>query len=507
MKKSHRLLGGFVILLFAIMAFGFRVADKATDTNSSPATASQAAAGDSVVLADSRTAAASNSTAAVSGKSSADAKNRPSTSGNTTSLSRGLQTTDTTANDKTRSHTTTAAATDKKRINSTAAAATGKKSLNSTAAATTGKTASASSPPVSGAPSLPSPNMPKNIVAGYYTGWSAYSGFTPDKIKASLLNFVHYAFAGIGSDYKIAPQDTYIDYKNFDQLKAVKKSNLNLHVLISVGGWGNSSRFSDMALTASARNTFAKSCADFVKKYGFDGVDIDWEYPVSGGATGRPEDKTNFTLLMKALREALDAQGRSDGKYYYLSFAGGASNGYVGNVQLSQLSKYVDYALNMTYDMHGPWDEYADLNAPLYTPAEASPQYKISADSSVRYWLNAGFPANKLIMGIPFYGYVYDVADSLNNGLYRQFTSAKPAGYDTIVNKYLSNGIYKNFFHTGAQVPYLYGDGKFISYDNPASVAKKAEYAAAKGLKGVSAWELSFDRTAALLTAAYNNLR
>ena len=364
-------------------------------------------------------------------------------------------------------------------------------------------TASSSS---SSSPGVPASGLPAKIVAGYYTSWSAYSGFTPDKIKASMVNVVDYAFAGVGTDLKIAVGDPNIDYSNFTKLNTLKKSYPNLKTLISVGGWDGSSRFSDMALSDTSRQAFAQSCVTFIKQYGFDGVDIDWEYPVSGGSPGRPEDKTNFTLLMQTLRSALNKQGVADGRYYYLTFAGGASNGYINNVQLSQLAGYVDYAVDMTYDLHGPWDAYTDLNAPLYTPTETSPQYKISVDSSIQSWVSAGFPANKLVMGVPFYGYIYSGASSANNGLYQTFTSAQSIGYDSIAANYLTNSQFSKLYHSAAKVPYLYGNGQFISYDDAASITLKSQYASAKGLKGMSAWELSYDKNATLLGAVFNNL-
>jgi chitinase len=351
------------------------------------------------------------------------------------------------------------------------------------------------------------PLLPSKMVAGYYTAWSAYQGYTPDKINAAKLSVVHYAFAAIGSDYRITAGDPYIDSTNFIKLKAVKEKHPHLKILISVGGWGNSARFSDLALSAERRRVFAQSCVSFIKQYGFDGVDIDWEYPVSGGAAGRPEDKYNFTLMMKELRERLDEQAKLDGSYYYLSFAGGASSGYINNVQLGKLAGIVDYAVNMTYDLHGPWDDYADFNAPLFTPAESSPQYKISVDSSMKYWQNAGFPKNKLVMGIPFYGYVYGGVGSSNNGLYQRFSVAKAYGYDSIVSSFLSDSLYAKHFHPSARVSFLYGNGKFISYDGPASIASKAQYAVTNGLRGVSAWELGYDKSSALLSAAYQTLK
>ncbi|QEY33675.1 hypothetical protein FL966_00575 [Caproiciproducens galactitolivorans] len=379
----------------------------------------------------------------------------------------------------------------------------GSSAPTSSGAASTSRSSATSSKP---AAKLPASALPSKITAGYYANWSAHSGFTPDKIKASMINVVHYAFADIDANLKIAVNDPSVDYANFRKLTALKKKHPRLKTLITIGGWDGSARFSDAALTDARRKAFAKSCVAFIKEYGFDGVDIDWEYPVSGGAAGRAADKTNFTLLMRALRSALNAQAATDGKYYYLTFAGGSSDSYTRNVQLSQLASCVDYAVDMTYDMHGPWDTYSDLNAPLYTPTDSSPQYKASVVSSLQAWQNAGFPAKKLVMGLPFYGYLYNGVSAENNGLYSRFTSAKAIGYDSIVSNYLSKGLLSSFYPSEAKVPTLSGGSTFISYDDVSSIALKAQYSASHGLKGVAAWELSYDRNNTLLSAAYNNL-
>ena len=188
-------------------------------------------------------------------------------------------------------------------------------------------------------------------VVGYYAAWSAYSGFTPDKIDGSKLTHINYSFANIGSDLKIALGYPDIDPANFKRLNDLKAKHPHLKTLIAVGGWTWSGRFSDGALTNTSRNTFADSVVEFIVNHGFDGVDIDWEYPVSGGlATNvrRPEDKQNFTLLMKTLREKLDARGLVDNKEYILTFAGAAGTWYINNIELSKLSQYVDYANIMT---------------------------------------------------------------------------------------------------------------------------------------------------------------
>lgn len=362
--------------------------------------------------------------------------------------------------------------------------------------------AAASSSP-SGSSAVPPPFIhPTRMVVGYYGGWAAYSGFTPDKISASNLHVISYAFAKIGADLKITAGDSYIDYTNFGKLKALKKSYPALKTVISVGGWDDSGKFSDAALTEASRAAFADSVVSFILANGFDGVDIDWEYPTGGGLTtniSRSADKTNFGLLLKTLRTKLDAQGIRDGRHYILSFAGAANSGYAAGVGLSGIAQYVDYATIMTYDMHGGWDSYTDFNAPLYLPAGQSPQYKTSVDSAVRTWLNYGFPAGKLVMGVPFYGYAYQGAANGNNGLWQRFSSAATVGYDSIQSKYLSDMSYKKFFDSTALVPWLFNGSTFVSYDDASSIQRKAQYAVSKNLLGVGAWELGFDKTGVLI--------
>lgn len=128
---------------------------------------------------------------------------------------------------------------------------------------------------------------------------------------------------------KSYPGDTWDQLRgNFNQLIKLKQRYPHLKTLISVGGWSWSNRFSDVAADPALRENFANSAVDFLRKYQFDGVDLDWEYPVSGGLQGnsrRAEDKQNFTLLLQKTREKLDAAGAKDGKRYLLTIASGAS--------------------------------------------------------------------------------------------------------------------------------------------------------------------------------------
>lgn len=349
----------------------------------------------------------------------------------------------------------------------------------------------------------------KNIV-GYYAAWAAYSGFTPDKLDAGKLTHINYAFANIGSDLKIVLGYPDVDPSNIVKLNALKQVNPNLKTLISVGGWSWSGRFSDAALTDASRTVFADSCVDFIVKYGFDGVDLDWEYPVSGGMstnTKRPEDKQNFTLLLKKVRERLDARGLTDGKHYLLTIAGGAGSGYVNNTELGILHQYIDYANIMTYDIHGTWDKYTDFNSPLYNNSDTSPQYKWSIDSSVNAWLNAGFPAAKLVLGIPFYGYRYDAVTNSNNGLYQTYSGGASISYANIASNYLNKTGFVRYYHQQSMVPWLFNGSTFISYDDPQSIGAKTQYIKTKNLGGAAVWELSQDPNKVLLNPLYSGLQ
>jgi chitinase len=170
-------------------------------------------------------------------------------------------------------------------------------------------------------------------IVAYYPGWATYGrNYQVSDIDASKITHINYAFANVSTAGEVIVGDPYADTDkffpgdcwdagckrgNFNQLNKLKASNPHLKTLISVGGWTWSANFSNAASTDALRTVFADSAVKFVRDWGFDGVDIDWEYPVGGGAqAGLPEDKQNFTLLLQKLNEKLNAAGAVDGKTY-----------------------------------------------------------------------------------------------------------------------------------------------------------------------------------------------
>jgi chitinase len=371
-------------------------------------------------------------------------------------------------------------------------------------------TAKAAAAPAATPTSTSTSSSKSKIVAGYYASWAAYSGYTPSDIPAGNLTHILYAFANIGSDYRIAIGDPEVDYANLKELAALKSKYPKLKTLISVGGWTWSGKFSDMASTAARRAAFADSAVAFMKKYGLDGVDLDWEYPVGGGMAGnsaRAADKTNFSLLLQTLRQKLDAQGKKDGKKYLLTIAGGADTSYVNNVQLKTIAPYLDFATVMTYDMHGAYDAYTDLNAPLYPGTGSSPQRIWSCDQAVKAWSGAGFPKSKLLLGVPFYGHLYSGVTGGGSGLYKRYFSMKTVTYDEIVKNYLGRSGYTRQYGAQGKTPWLFNGSTFITYEDPTSLAAKAAYVNAQGLGGCGIWELSENANGTLLGTLRSKLK
>ncbi|KAA0202827.1 hypothetical protein HAZT_HAZT000706 [Hyalella azteca] len=167
---------------------------------------------------------------------------------------------------------------------------------------------------------LTDPTPPGERVVCYYTNWSVYrkgvAKFLPGHINPYLCTHLVYAFAGLNDDFEMTTFDSYqdIDKGGYAQFKSLKQHNKALRNLIAVGGWNEgSARFSELVSTADTRKVFIDSAIRHMRKYSFDGLDLDWEYPASrAGST--PEDKENYVLLVKELKEAFEAEAAQSGK-------------------------------------------------------------------------------------------------------------------------------------------------------------------------------------------------
>ncbi|MBK8022916.1 MAG: glycoside hydrolase family 18 protein [Chloroflexi bacterium] len=369
-------------------------------------------------------------------------------------------------------------------------------------------------------------------IVGYFISWGIYDReyFVAD-IPADMLTHLNYAFANVSEEGECLVGDPEADTDrvfegdtkeslrgNFNQLIKLKEAHPHLKTLISVGGWTWSARFSDVALTEESRQRFAASCVDFIKRYGFDGVDIDWEYPTGGGDAGnieRPQDPENFILLLAELRAQLDAASAQDSKQYLLTIAAGIGGGAIDGLDWERIHPLLDWINIMAYDMSGSWSAVTGFNAPLYN-STSNPPEGTSADAAVQAFLRHGVPADKLVLGAPFYGKGWTGVRGTNNGLHQGYEGL-PAGswepgwfdYRDLATNYIGSGTWTRSWDETAQVPWLYdpADGVMITYDDPESLTRKAQYVRKQGLGGIMFWELSQDTAdSALLSAIYTAL-
>lgn len=369
-------------------------------------------------------------------------------------------------------------------------------------------------------------------VVGYFTSWGIYArDYQVADIPADRLTHINYAFINInGSSLTCEIGDPWADTDkvfgaenglpamswdesvtpidergNFGRFLQLKEKYPHLKTLMSIGGWTWSQHFSDAALTDSSRQNFVSSCVAMMQKYGFNGIDVDWEYPVGGGLdsnTYRPEDKQNYTLLMQEFRQQLNALQQQTQKTYLLTIAAPAGYDKFTNMELSKLADTLDFINIMTYDFHGAWETRTNHHAALYpnpsNPASLFIRQRYNTDYAVQRYLAAGVPADKLVVGLPFYARAWQGVDcSQNQGLYQLGTGPangtwEKGNYDywDVMAKVPASSIY---FDEHAEAAYACHNGIFYTFDTPVSIANKVDYVKYHGLGGVMFWELSGD--------------
>jgi chitinase len=381
---------------------------------------------------------------------------------------------------------------------------------------------------VSPPPAPPPPGARRDLV-GYFTQWGVYGrGYHVRDVArsgaAERLTVLEYAFAGIDAGLRCASLDPWADFQrpfeaaesvdgvadgpdqtlrgNFNQLRKLRQRFPRLRVVIAIGGWNHSQRFSDAALPAN-RAAFARSCVDMFIRGAFapgvsgpgifDGIELDWEYPGRCGATCeyRPEDGENLSALLAELRAQLDAIDPA----LILTLAAPATSYHSSQLQLERIPAHLDWINLMTYDYHG-WEATGPTHhhAPLFS-SPADPSGGGSVDRTVAEYLARGVPVEKLVLGIPAYGRGWEGVGPANDGLYQPAAGLASGSWESGVEDFavLQSLGHPSFWDPLSQARWLYDGSRLWSYDDPGSAAAKAAYARERGLRGALLWELSGD--------------
>ncbi|MGH3096829.1 MAG: glycoside hydrolase family 18 protein [Streptosporangiales bacterium] len=350
---------------------------------------------------------------------------------------------------------------------------------------------------------------PDAVVAGYYPAWS---GVPVSDLPADRLTDILYSFAKIDDSGRCVLPHGDRDEKKLAALGELKEQHPQLRVEISIGGWG-ATGFSDAALTHKSRQRLVDSCIDlFFGKYGdvVDGIDLDWEFPVSGGPpelTYRPEDRRNFTLLAREFRHALDAVARERGEDTILAAAIPAgrlqsAGPYDPNesFELRKLGHVLDFVNLMTYNLSNGFSTVAGFNAPM-RPDPADPTPPVikrwnSVVTAVEYFERHGVPADKIVLGQPYFAEAFKVTSTDNDGLYQPVVKRTGApSWTTIKTKLRGDPAWSQHWSSRAAAPWLFNEETktFVTYENPRSISVRAWYAKGHNLRGVFTWALGQD--------------
>ncbi|MGA0556912.1 glycoside hydrolase family 18 protein [Larkinella sp. VNQ87] len=339
---------------------------------------------------------------------------------------------------------------------------------------------------------------PKPIVLAYVGGFRGL--VNTDQIEVEKLTHINYAFVDVKNN-RAWLHNLATDSTNFRKLNLLKQRNPDLKILISIGGWAWSENFSDAVLSDSSRQGFAASAVDIVRQYNLDGIDIDWEYPGMKGEDNvfRPEDKENFTLMFKALREHLDALKQQTGKRYFVTTALPGFPEIFTHTEMGKLHPYLDFVNVMSYDFFtGP--AKAGHHTNLF-PAGGLDNEQ-SGDRAVRLYREAGVPMEKLVLGLAFYGRGWELASDEHQRYPRPAVKVnRVGGYTYIKDSLLTNPAFVRYWDRKAKAPYLFRPEQkfFISYDDEESVRHKCRYVRKNRMAGVMFWEYFNDPKGYLL--------
>ena len=402
-------------------------------------------------------------------------------------------------------------------------------------------------------------------VGAYFAEWGIYGrNYNITDIPVDLVDDIYYAFLGLKATGEVEYLDGYADFDkrfgeataiwgdvqvtfpadkwhypegevapeyfgNFHRLNQLKELaalhlNKDINLFMSIGGWTKSTNFPIMAADPAKRAVFIASSIGAMKKYGFNGLDLDWEFPVLGPQFSytekRPQEAIDFLNLIAELKVALSQAGAEDGKQYFLTAAVSAAPQNMALLSYEEIYKHLDWINLMTYDFDGAFDNDTGHQSALYDhqdhadPDFAENEGQWNTDSAVQYLLSKGVPSHQIVIGMPLYARGWAEVSTNNNGLFQVSGTAMPGEYEAGTISYnclmglpfataklsACQGYealkYTRIDHNaqGQHVESYYYNPEtkiFMTYDDAETIQTKAEYVLQYNLGGGMFW--SFD--------------
>ncbi|KAH8590901.1 glycoside hydrolase family 18 protein [Bisporella sp. PMI_857] len=345
----------------------------------------------------------------------------------------------------------------------------------------------------------------------YFVNWAIYGRqYKPQDLPSEKLTHVLYAFGNVRPEsgevyltdgwadtdiHWVDSGDSWNDsgtnlYGCLKQLNLLKRKNRSLKILLSIGGWTYSSNFAAPASTAAGRQKFAESAVDLIKNLGFDGIDIDWEYPKSS------TEAEHFVLLLKSCREAMNVYSRTLPSPYHfeLTVACPAGKQNYDKMDLGGMDKYLDFWNLMAYDYAGSWDNKVGHQANLL-PSKNSDSTPFNTANAVAHYKRNGVNGKKIVLGMPLYGRAFENTDGLGKPYQGVGQGTWEAGvYDYKVLP-LAGAEEKYDAEAGASYSYDPVKRQLITYDTVDMARRKTEWLKKENLGGAMWWESSADKT------------